>query len=167
MPLYIRILFGMLLCDSSSIWKMCCRVFAHRYVLDVDSECLIDYELSLLSKGVSFIFTYCIKMNFQFSLYITSCPFCIFLGSFLLHGYTVIDCERPADRPLGFIFCPPEPVASTSNPDLRARGKTMPKAERKKTQMPGRNRTCVVCTFQPEMGSKTIEVTIIYIPGDL
>jgi hypothetical protein len=78
------------------------------------------------------------------------------IGTFLMHGYTVVDLERPADRPLGFIFCPPEPAATVSNPDLRSRGKSA-KTERKKPQMPGKNRTCVVCTFQPEMGSKTIQ----------
>ncbi len=43
---YLCILCGLLSCDSSHICKCC--VFAHRYTLDDDSGCPMDYELSLI-----------------------------------------------------------------------------------------------------------------------
>ncbi len=41
---------GVLSCDSSTISKKCCPVLAHRYTLDDDSECPMDYALFLLPK---------------------------------------------------------------------------------------------------------------------
>ncbi len=46
--LNIRILHGLLSCDSSRICKKCCHVFAHCYTLDDNSEHPMDYDLSLL-----------------------------------------------------------------------------------------------------------------------
>ncbi len=46
--LYICILHGLLLYDKSPICQKCCRVFSHHYTVDDDSECPMDYELSLL-----------------------------------------------------------------------------------------------------------------------
>ncbi len=42
------IVHGLLSRDSSLICKKCCHVFTHRYTLDDDSECPMDYETSLL-----------------------------------------------------------------------------------------------------------------------
>ncbi len=52
LSLYIRILCGLLSCDSSSMCKKCC-VFTRHYILDEDSERPFDYEPSLLPKGFS------------------------------------------------------------------------------------------------------------------
>ncbi len=48
MPMYI--FCGSLSRDRSLISKKFCCVFAHCYTLDDDSECTLDYELSLLPK---------------------------------------------------------------------------------------------------------------------
>ncbi len=46
-PLYTYML-GLLFSHSSPICKKCCRVFAHHHIPDDDSECPMDYELSLI-----------------------------------------------------------------------------------------------------------------------
>ncbi len=46
---YVHIVCGLLLCDSSPIYKMCCCL-SHRYTLSDDWQRLIDCQFSLLSK---------------------------------------------------------------------------------------------------------------------
>ncbi len=47
---------GLLLYDSNPISKKCCDNIAHHYTLDDDSECPMDYQLSLLPKGFPSIY---------------------------------------------------------------------------------------------------------------
>ncbi len=51
--LYIPILCGLLSCDSISICKKCCHVFAHHYTHDENLERPMFYELFLLPKCFS------------------------------------------------------------------------------------------------------------------
>ncbi len=46
--LYIHILCDLSSFDSKPICKKCCHIFAHHYALDDESECPMNYELSLL-----------------------------------------------------------------------------------------------------------------------
>ncbi len=39
-----------MVCYRSPISKKCCHIFTHHYTLDNDSECSMDYDLSLLLK---------------------------------------------------------------------------------------------------------------------
>ncbi len=45
--IWLSLRCGLLSCDSSSICKRCCHVFALHYILEDDLECPMDYELPL------------------------------------------------------------------------------------------------------------------------
>ena len=82
----------------------------------------------------------------------------------MMHPYSKCVIERPLDRPMGFIFGPPEPKTDdqTKNPNKSkspsGSAATTPKSPTRPPVLTASDRTNILCTFQPELGSKTIQV---------
>ena len=93
-------------------------------------------------------------------------------GCFMMHPYSKCVIERPLDRPMGFIFGPPEPKTDdkTKNPNKSkspsGSAATTPKSPTRPPVLTASDRTNILCTFQPELGSRTIQVRrkLFYFP---
>ncbi len=77
----------------------------------------------------------------------------------MMHPHTKCDIERPLDRPMGFIFSPP-PVKPEDDGRNKNKSPAGSKASTPTSPRPltANDRTNILCTFQPEMGGRTIQV---------
>ncbi len=86
----------------------------------------------------------------------------------MMHPFSKCEIERPLDRPMSFIFSPPEikPEENSNNKKGSPRGWSSATTPTRPPVLTANDRTNILCTFQPELGARTIQVFTTKLAGN-